>query len=220
MNKKRYTHKTVSPLGLVGVLVCAGFMTACTNSAYEEGDGSLSHTTAEMVDVTINNGIVTGIQTDNGGALTVSLGQTFDEIKNDTVVRCMLYYNKVGQQPIELITYKQVLVLTPASDKFVPQYDPVKLTSIWKANTGKYVNMQVGIMTGKSYGQKQGIALVQDSVSQQGKGRVYYSLAHAQNDLPQYYTQDVYLSIPWAAQDTVSVTITTYDGTAMHTFSR
>ena len=75
-------------------------------------------------------------------------------------------------------------------------------------------------MTGKSYGQKQGIALVQDSVSQQGKGRVYYSLAHAQNDLPQYYTQDVYLSIPWAAQDTVSVTITTYDRTAMHTFSR
>ncbi len=220
MMKKKDTYKTISPLRLVGVLVCAGLAAACTNNAYEEGDGSLSHATAEMADITINNGIVTAIQTDAGNALTVSPGQTFAEIKNDTIVRCMLYYNKVEQQPAELLSYKQVLVLTPASGNFVPQYDPVKLTSIWKANSGKYVNMLIGIKTGKSYGQKQGIALVQDSVSWQGRGRVFYSLAHAQNDLPQYYTQDVYLSIPWVLQDTISVTITTYEGAEMHTFSR
>lgn len=205
---------------LISILVCAVITTACTNNAYEEGDGELSHTTAEFVDVTVLKGTVAGIVNDEGKALTIKSGQTFGSVKTDTLMRCLLYYNKVEGQPVELLSYKPVYVLATAKPTYKPTYDPVTLTSIWKANSGRYINMQVGLKTGKIETKKHELALVQDSVRTYGKGHIFYSLSHNQNDIQQYYTESVYLSIPWAEQDSVSVTVTTSEGAKMYTFTR
>lgn len=127
----------------------------------------------------------------------------------DTLYRALLYYNNVGNstdvQPVELAP---VTVLWPKPiekiDKMIT--DPVSFESAWMAQNGRYINLLVKIKTGDNGegGQRQRIGIATNEVKEDDSGhKTYvYTLYHAQNGVPEYYSTNVYLSIPVAGINT------------------
>ena len=193
-------------------------ITSCRHDPYETGDGELSYLHTDYADVTVTDGKITDITTDNNVSLNIKQGITIQSLASrDTTLRWLLYYNKVSEtQPVELVSYRNIYVMNaiPASSLDEKKNDPVKLTSVWVSPNRKYLNMHLGIMTGNAADNdsRQQLQIVCDSVSNIGRGTIFYSLYHNQNNIPEYYTQDVYLCTPYPAQDTISITLNTYSG--------
>lgn len=206
--------------------LAAFVLASCSVGGYEAGEGSLSHMTAEYADITVHETKVTDIVTDADEHLRFSEELSVSgEMPTDTVIRRLLYYNKVETDAkVEILKSLPVAVVSPheAAEMKVAKTDPVKLTSIWMAKNQRYINMQLGIMTGNDAPEdaRQQLQFRRDSVSTQGKGRVFITLYHDQADVPQYYTQDKYLSIPMPQQDTITVRINTYSGVVERTLNR
>lgn len=142
--------------------------------------------------------------------------------KADSVYRTLIYYNKVSDYSVKPIRAVQVLVLTPRTPveakSWTNEADPLDLTSSWFAKNGKYLNLQLAIKSGSSDEPtlSQSLGLVCDTtiVSSKGK-RQYCHLCHNQNNVPTYYTVDVYASIPTdglVQGDTLTVTFPLWHG--------
>lgn len=208
------------------LLVGIALLTSCSFGGYEEGDGALSHLVAEYVDITVHENTVTDMVTDGGEHLTVAEGLRVEgKLPTDTMLRRLLYYNKVENgKAIEVVKTVAVAVVKPheAADIKEMKTDPVKLTSMWMAQNGRYVNVQLGVMMGNDAPEdaQQLLMFRCDSVSTKGKGHVFATLYHDQADVPQYYTRDVYLSIPMAGYDTITVRVNTYSGVVERTLSK
>ncbi|MDO4991781.1 MAG: NigD-like C-terminal domain-containing protein [Prevotellaceae bacterium] len=172
-------------------------MVSCTVEPYESGDSSLSYLKAEMVDMRVMGKGVQSILSDEDEQLCVSsafqLPQKME--RNDTIYRMMLYYNKVGEAPIEIKSMRLAHVVNPAKkDKALTLADdPLKLISVWKAKNSTYLNLSLGLMIGNHY----------------------LTLHHDQDGIPEYYTQTAYVSIPmkeYAKGDKISIRMNTYSG--------
>ena len=198
-------------------------MVSCTVDPYETGDTSLSYLKAEMVDMHVVGREVRSIVTDADEQLTVSSSYQLPESieHSDTTYRMMLYYNKVGNKPIELKSMRQAYVVRPSDrqSSLTLKDDPVKLISAWKAQNGNYLNLSLGFMTGNmdDEGAVHKLGLVVDAVETMGDGsRTYYLIFHHDQDsIPEYYTQTVYLSIPlkdYAIGDRICIKMNTYSG--------
>ena len=199
-------------------LIFLFLITACTG--YETGDGELSDMRADYADVVVKQGRVVSIVTDDGVSLDVPPSLMYAE-KNDTMLRRLLYYHQGS--PIQLL--RQVAVGIPAvvssSDITEMKTDPVTLTASWLSADKRYVNMQLGIKCGSTDGdiQRQVLCLCLDSVSQSDAGAAWFTLYHDQADMPQYYTNDVYLSLPVSElPDIIHLNINTYQGCVQRTF--
>ena len=190
---------------------------------YETGDTSLSYLKAEMVDMHVVGREVRSIVTDADERLSVSSSFLLPEKieHRDTTYRVMLYYNKVGNKPIELKSMRQAYVVRPSDrqSSLTLKDDPVKLISAWKAQNGNYLNLSLGFMTGNmdDDGAVHKLGLVVDAVETMGDGsRTYYLIFHHDQDsIPEYYTQTVYLSIPlkdYAIGDRICIKMNTYSG--------
>ena len=96
--------------------------------------------------------------------------------------------------------------------------DPVHFVSAWKSSNGAYLNFCIGVMTGKadSVEAKQTIALALDSVVEKNGHPTYYlKFSHSQGNVPEYYTTNIYLSIPTKKMTTgsrVRLSLNTYKG--------
>jgi hypothetical protein len=205
------------------VLVVTFFVVSCTVDPYETGDTSLSYLKAEMVDMHVVGREVRSIVTDADERLSVSSSFLLPEKieHRDTTYRVMLYYNKVGNKPIELKSMRQAYVVRPSDrqSSLTLKDDPVKLISAWKAQNGNYLNLSLGFMTGNmdDDGAVHKLGLVVDAVETMGDGsRTYYLIFHHDQDsIPEYYTQTVYLSIPlkdYAIGDRICIKMNTYSG--------
>ena len=205
------------------MLVVTFFVVSCTVDPYETGDTSLSYLKAEMVDMHVVGREVRSIVTDADERLSVSSSFLLPEKieHRDTTYRVMLYYNKVGNKPIELKSMRQAYVVRPSDrmSSLTLKDDPVKLISAWKAQNGNYLNLSLGFMTGNmdDDGAVHKLGLVVDAVETMGDGsRTYYLIFHHDQDsIPEYYTQTVYLSIPlkdYAIGDRICIKMNTYSG--------
>ena len=108
--------------------------------------------------------------------------------------------------------------------------DPVKVIGVWKSANGRYLNLDLELMTGKDDGEvvSQMVGIYCDSIStdESGVQHAILSLYHNQNNCPEYYAAEVFLSIPLARipcllkpGDDVSLRINTYSGPWQRTFT-
>ena len=140
--------------------------------------------------------------------------------KADTTYRCMLYYNKV-EGKAEVVSMGQVpcASIVPLSqyDKEL-KTDPVKFESTWMSKTGRYLNLSFQLKTGVTddTAAVQSLAIVSDTLITHPDGKQIRSLIlhHDQGNVPQYYSTQVYISIPTNRidADSVRISINSYDG--------
>ena len=218
-------------MALAGLLL---LFPSCSNTAYEEGDSSLSYLRTDFVDaITDSQAKLASATTDDNVQLTFSQPlQTSWNNKADTLCRVLLNYNMyangVDSNVVEPLAAKMVYTLKPAdpSKQTLTATDPVSLVSSWKSKNGNYVNFRLGLKTGQASGddQKQSIGLALDStVVSNGTTTYCMRFLHSQGGVPEYYTTDVYISIPIKEMTTgskVRLSLNTYNGLIVREFTK
>lgn len=218
-------------IALVGLLF---FSTSCSNTSYEEGDSKLSYLRTDFADATTDSqGRLSAATTDDGVSLTFTRPmQTSWSNAADSLCRVLLNYNMYanGADPnvVEPLAAKIVYTLQPAKPSVQTQAatDPVSLVSAWKSKNGNYVNLRLGLKTGKasSDDQRQSIGLALDStVTSDGSTTYCLRFLHSQGGVPEYYTTDAYVSIPIKQMTTgskVRLSLNTYNGWVTREFTR
>ena len=202
------------------VIVC--LMCGCTQDAYDKGEGKYSLMRGDFAEALVNSGkYVTKIITDNGDELTLTTPYTAKWVtKADTIYRCMLYYNKVENQAEVLsmgqVSCPSVIRLSEFRRDLVT--DSVKFESTWMSKTGRYLNLSIQLKTGVSDDTTavQSLAIVSDTLitHPDSKQIRHLILHHDQGNVPQYYSTQVYMSIPTERidADSVRISINSYDG--------
>ncbi|MBR1410477.1 MAG: NigD-like N-terminal domain-containing protein [Prevotella sp.] len=202
------------------VVVC--LMCGCTQDAYDKGEGKYSLMRGDFAEAVVDGSKnATKIITDDGDELMLSTPYTAKWIsKADTTYRCMLYYNKVDNKA-EVISMGQVPCpsVVPLSEfNKALTTDPVKFESSWISKTGRYLNLSLLVKTGVTDDTEaaQSLAIVSDTLitHPDSKQIRHLVLHHDQAGVPQYYSTQVYLSIPVARidADSVRISINSYDG--------
>lgn len=218
-------------IALVGLLF---FSTSCSNTSYEEGDSKLSYLRTDFADATTDSqGRLSAATTDDGVSLTFTRPmQTSWSNAADSLCRVLLYYNMYANgadsNVVEPLAAKIVYTLQPAKPSVQTQAatDPVSLVSAWKSKNGNYVNLRLGLKTGKASGddQRQSIGLALDStVTSDGSTTYCLRFLHSQGGVPEYYTTDAYVSIPIKQMTTgskVRLSLNTYNGWVTREFTR
>lgn len=218
-------------IALVGLLF---FSTSCSNTSYEEGDSKLSYLRTDFADATTDSqGRLSAATTDDGVSLTFTRPmQTSWSNAADSLCRVLLNYNMYANgadsNVVEPLAAKIVYTLQPAKPSVQTQAatDPVSLVSAWKSKSGNYVNMRLGLKTGKASGddQRQSIGLALDStVTSDGSTTYCLRFLHSQGGVPEYYTTDAYVSIPIKQMTTgskVRLSLNTYNGWVTREFTR
>jgi len=212
---------------------------ACSDEAYETGNGSLSLLRADFVEaLTDASTAVISINTDDGE--TINLTRSFTpswKTKADTVYRALIYYNKVETQkgtyqaePIQLsqVFVPQITDLSVLKDGM--KTDPVGFESSWVSRNTKYINLDLNVKTGTVDGDtgSQTIGMICTGVEQQTNGTrtIKLRLYHDQCSVPEYYSSELYMSIPLSALpftpsegDIVQIDMTTYNGEVTKVFN-
>ena len=195
---------------------------SCTQDAYEKGEGEYSLLRGDFAEAIVNSSKqVAKIVTDDGDEMFVSSPYTARWIaKADTTYRCMLYYNKVDGKA-EVVSMGQVpcASIVPLSqyDKEL-KTDPVKFESTWMSKTGRYLNLSFQLKTGVTddTAAVQSLAIVSDTLITHSDGKQIRNLIlhHDQGNVPEYYSTQVYISIPTNRidADSVRISINSYDG--------
>jgi hypothetical protein len=197
-------------------------LSSCTQDAYEKGEGKYSLLRGDFAEAIVNSAKqVNKIVTDDGDELFVTSPYTAKWIaKADTTYRCMLYYNKV-EGKAEVISMGQVpcAAVVPLS-KFEKELktDPVKFESTWMSKTGRYLNLSIQVKTGVTddTAAVQSLAIVSDTLITHPDGKQIRNLIlhHDQGNVPEYYSTQVYVSIPTNRidADSVRISINSYNG--------
>ena len=202
------------------------FLAGCTNTAYDTGDSRYSYLRTDFADAQTNNsGQLVSAVTDEDTHLTFTKPLAVSwKATPDSISRVMLYYNLNADASdssiVEPLTAQYVYTLMPAkaTAQATVSTDPVHFVSAWKSGNGAYLNFCVGVMTGKadSVEAKQMIGLVLDSIAEKDHHPTYYlRFAHSQGNVPEYYTTNIYLSIPTKEMTTgsrVRLSLNTYKG--------
>ena len=218
-------------IALVGLLF---FSTSCSNTSYEEGDSKLSYLRTDFADATTDSqGRLSAATTDDGVSLTFTRPmQTSWSNAADSLCRVLLNYNMYANGAdstvVEPLAAKIVYTLQPAKPSVQTQAatDPVSLVSAWKSKNGNYINLRLGLKTGKASGddQRQSIGLALDStVTSDGSTTYCLRFLHSQGGVPEYYTTDAYVSIPIKQMTTgskVRLSLNTYNGWVTREFTR
>lgn len=191
---------------------------ACTQDAYEKGEGAYSEMTAQLADAHVNSDKrVDYVDTDEGEHLMLSQSASAKFItKADTTYRVSFYY-KMVEGKAEPLSMGHVTVFSPQVIKAM-KTDPVRMESMWIGRSKKYLNMSFYVMTGTTGDDdvKQTLGCRRDGVTKNADGTqtLRLTLYHDQGGVPEYYSQRVYVSIPIQGikVDSISLQVNTYDG--------
>lgn len=197
-------------------------LAACTDDGYETGDGKYSLMRADFAMAhSAASGELDYAVTDDGDSLLLQpRAQAAWATTADSLYRCLLYY-KVADGKVEPIVTNAVPVLKVhqvGNDETVST-DPVTFGSAWVGRDGRYLNLDLAVKTGK-VDQKdllQMLGMVCDSTvtDTSGAQHVYLRLFHKQNGVPEYYSSQVYLSLPlgqYAAHTVLHLKVNSYRG--------
>ena len=195
---------------------------SCTKDAYEKGEGKYSLMRGDFAEAIVNSSKqVTSIITDDGDEFILTAPYTAKWVsKADTTYRCMLYYNLLDSKA-EILSMGQVpcVGVTPLSqfDRRLVT-DPVKFESTWMSKTGRYLNLSLLVKTGITDDSTavQKLAIVSDTlITHADNKRIrHLILYHEQGNVPEYYSTQVYISIPTKLidADSVRISVNSYDG--------
>ncbi len=204
------------------LIVIITVLCSCSKDAYEKGEGKYSLMRGDFAEAIVNSSKqVTGIITDDGDEFTLTAPYTAKWVTTaDTTYRCMLYYNKMADKA-EVLSMGQVpcVGITPLS-KFDHRLvtDPVKFESTWMSKSGRYLNLSLLLKTGVTDDSTavQNLAIVSDTVitHPDNKRIRHLILHHDQANVPEYYSTQVYISIPTQRidADSVRISINSYSG--------
>lgn len=196
-------------------------LTACEQDVYDKGDATYSHMRADFVEAySTADRSVTYVVTDDDQRLTLKAPFTAKWLKADTTYRAVLYYNLVGTE-VEALNISQITTVPVKHHsllKTAVKTDPVGFESAWLSANGKYLNLGLVVKLGAvdSLTQKQSVGIVGDTILTHGDGRRTYQLRlyHNQGDVPEYYSQRVYISVPVDTLDvdSLQLSVNTYSG--------
>lgn len=176
----------------------------------------------DMAEIETNaQGYATTLMLDQGEKLTIS--NPIDGLKPDTLIRVRALYLRLEADKVWLT--KAVEILTPHLAKFKPEViktDPVTLTACWKGQN--YINLRLDIKGTAEGRHIFGFHEVQCVIHPDGTQTLEATLLHDQNNDPQYYTRETYLSLPLrplfgrlnVGKDTLQLNIYTHKGWEKH----
>lgn len=207
----------VLPQALLVLTLCAFGLSACSG----EDDVALSYRQDLSEILTDADGIVRYLVRDDGDTLAITNGALRAPMTADTAYRVRALY-VLDDGGAEVYTLTQVFSPNPVQmSEGAMRRDPLQLEALWRG--GAYVNF---LVTYKSGGVTHAAAFVDRGIAacSDGSRLLRLELYHDSNDDPDYYTQQLYMSCPlyrYAGQltpgrDSIEVTLTTYDGTAVH----
>ena len=192
---------------------------ACTQDAYDKGEGYYSQMVAEMGDGhTASDKRVTHFVTDDDVDHTVTNPFITSLMeKADTIYRAIFYFNTDEQGHAEVIGLDRVGVLRPRAMEAI-KTDPVKLESVWLGKSKRYLNLSLYLKTG-AVGDDEAMHKVgccRDTLllNDDGTRTLHLTLYHDQGGVPEYYSSRAYFSIPLTETDADSIVlrINTYEG--------
>ena len=196
-------------------------VSACTQDAYEKGEGVYSQMTAQLADAHVNSDKrVDYVDTDEGERLVLSKSASASFItKADTTYRVSFYYKIIGDKA-ESLAMGRVPVLSLMNPKDVKEMktDPVRVESMWTGKSKKYLNVSLYLMTGTTDvdSLKQVLGCRRDELitNADGTRTLRLTFYHDQGGVPEYYSQRMYLSIPiqGVKADSIWLTVNTYEG--------
>lgn len=212
------------------LILCAAAFAGCEQDAYDKGDASYSYMRADFVEAVVGSDKrIAGVVTDDDVQLRLTTPFTASWIQRaDTVYRAVMFYNmgvqefgSSGVQEAEVVSLQRIATLSVRTSRqvgFGVADDPLKLESVWLSGNKKYLNLRVIVMTGLTDddGATQSLGMVSDTilVGDDGLRTCHLRLLHSQGDVPQYYSQRVYFSVPVnrLEADSLRLTVNTYDG--------
>ena len=208
--------------GIAAVLLT---LSACTNDAYDKGEGSYSLMQAEMADIHVGSDLKADyFVTDDDEKFTVATPFTTNWMKTaDSTYRAMTYFSKQGDGMAEVEGFNRVGVITPKRQKDL-KTDPVRFESAWMSRGGQYLNACIYLLQGSTSDEKaiQTLGCHIDTLRRNADGTktMQLTLFHDQGGVPEYYSQRTFVSIPLAnaTTDSVCLTINTYEGVIRKTF--
>ena len=200
------------------VLAVAG----CEQDVYDKGDTVYSYMRADFVEAIVgSNKQVTYVLTDDDERLPLTAAYSAKWINQpDTVYRAVLYYNYKDQQAevLNLARVSTVSVRPQSQFKDGIKTDPLGLESVWLSNNKRYLNLSVIVKTGAvtEEAEVQTLGMVGDTIMTDADNQRTYHLRlfHNQGDVPQYYSQRLYFSVPLSELevDSLHLSVNTYDG--------
>lgn len=228
---------------LYGLFVAAAYaflLESCTTEPYESGDGDLSYMRADFVEAnTDSEKSVVSVKTDDGLNLFLSPSLTAKWITvADTTYRALVYYNTqedlrdgttVRPLAISPVTVTKVIKKGIISSGTTFATDPVTLETAWESG-GRYLNLGLQLKTGTTDGKTESQVLgmlYTGTENTESGGRLHkLKLLHSQNGVPEYYSAQVYVSVPLynlpfeaASGDSIQICVNTYDGETNRIFA-
>ncbi|MGN0069451.1 MAG: hypothetical protein ACI350_06950 [Prevotella sp.] len=218
--------------GCVMVMALSCMAMGCTDENYDTGDGKYSYMRTDFVEAHVDaNRSVDFLVTDEGVRLVPTSTCAGSWItRPDTVYRAIFYYN-VNEKPVvssqvEPLALSPVPVLRPYPEGTFKEMktDPVAFESAWMSASGTYVNLGLLLMSGKPDAEDaaQAVGLVDYGTVEHADGHTcaHACLYHDQGNVPEYYYNRQYVSIPMEkfTADTLRLTINTYSGVVEKTF--
>ena len=201
------------------IALTAALLASCENDTYDKGEGAYSYLQADFVEAHANGEKeIDYVITDNGDSLSLVTPCAAAWAKTaDSTYRAALYYNKVEGGKAKAVIIEQVLTmsLTPADSITEMKTDPIGVEAVWTDSRKRYVNLTLTLKVGtvSNDSEKHKVTLVPDSLHINGSdsGRtLHLTLYHDKGDIPEYYTEKYYFSLPsaqFAALDADSVAI-------------
>lgn len=195
---------------------------SCTQDTYEKGDSENSYLRADFIEAFVESDKqVRRVVTDDDVELRLTKVFSADWIQRaDTVYRAVMYYSQQGDAA-EVRALSGVGTLTLRRDTTEGKKwktDPVGLETAWVSTNRKYLNLGLVLKMGASEkdAEPQSIAMMLTRIDTDEKGvrTGHLQLVHSQGDIPEYYSQRVYISLPLqgVTVDTLFLTMNTYDG--------
>lgn len=215
-------------LALFFLLLTSYILLSCEQDVYEKGDGSYSYMRADFVEAYVGaDKQVSRVMTDDDDELTLTAPYMAEWIKRpDTTYRAVLYYNKVenGAEPLKLSRITTLTLRRDSSDVEKWNPDPVGIETAWVGRNRRYLNMGLILKIGATDkdATPQIVSMLDGGVTINADSTRTVELLfnHYQGDVPEYYSQRAYISLPLQGieADSVRLTVVTYDGPFVRTF--
>lgn len=206
-------------------------LVGCTTDTYETGDGEYSYLRSDfgVARSDAEKKLVT-FTTDGDKTYTFAQPVEKDWVATaDSTYRVLVYFDESDKTVItpKGIGNVSVLRAKPLKAGEAMKTDPVEWTSSWISENGAYINLglnlMVGVSTEETSPQIIGVVLDGSKLSTSGHKHYYLCFYHDQRNVPEYFSQTTYASIPvegsFEKGDSVTLTVNTYNGKKQKSFA-
>lgn len=215
------------------LLILWGGLVACTTENYPEGDDEYSYVTSDFGTITTEADCAMRVfVTDANRSLRLAKPlKTKWAATPDSTYRVLTRY-EANAKEITPFSIEPIITIpvTPDNPKDPAKYDdPIHWESTWLSTNAEYINLGIALMLGTDDGEEIGVQRLRlrssktTTFEMDGITHSHHHLRilHDQCNVPQYYRQSTFISIPtrdvFSPGDSITITATTYKGLVSHT---